>query len=113
MSSIIEDGKKIIQESIGAVLPDAAVRRTLNGTGLCGRIVLVAIGKAAWQMAKAAHDELGERISAGIVITKYDHVKGPIGSLELVEAGHPVPDENSFGGARRALDIVRSDSCAS
>ncbi|MBR3296940.1 MAG: glycerate kinase [Firmicutes bacterium] len=106
MSSIIEDGKKIIQESIGAVLPDAAVRRTLSGTGLCGRIVLVAIGKAAWQMAKAAYDELGGRVSAGIVITKYDHVKGPIGSLELVEAGHPVPDENSFAGARRALELV-------
>jgi len=106
MPDMIDDGKKIIELSIGAVLPDAAVRRTLSGTGLCGRIVLVAIGKAAWQMAKAAHDELGEKISAGIVITKYDHVKGPIGNLEMVEAGHPVPDGNSFAGARRALELV-------
>ena len=106
MLDIIDDGKKIIELSIGAVLPDAAVRRTLSGTGLCGRIVLVAIGKAAWQMAKAAYDELGEKISAGIVVTKYDHVKGPIGNLEMVEAGHPVPDENSFAGARRALELV-------
>ena len=106
MLDIIDDGKKIIELSIGAVLPDAAVRRTLSGTGLCGRIVLVAIGKAAWQMAKAAYDELGDKISAGIVVTKYDHVKGPIGNLEMVEAGHPVPDENSFSGARRALELV-------
>ena len=52
-----------------------------------GRLVLIAAGKAAWQMAKAAYDVLGKDVSCGAVITKYDHVKGAIGTLELFEAG--------------------------
>lgn len=57
-------------------------------------------------MAKAAYDVLGAAITGGAVITKYDHVKGPIGALELFEAGHPVPDENSYRATSRALELV-------
>jgi len=71
-----------------------------------GRVILVSAGKAAWQMAKAAHTYLGSRIETGIVITKYDHVKGPIGNLICREAGHPVPDENGFLATREALELV-------
>jgi len=66
----------------------------------------VAAGKAAWQMARAASDCLGERISAGVVVTKYDHVMGPIANFSCYEAGHPVPDENSFKGTQAALELV-------
>lgn len=87
-------------------MPDAAVVRALEGASFPGRIILVAAGKAAWQMAKAAHDCLGDRIDGGIVITKYGHVKGPVGNLVCREAGHPVPDENSFSATLEALDMV-------
>ena len=97
---------RIIGDAIASVLPDKAVARALEGTVLSGRIVLVAAGKAAWQMAKAAHDTLGGSIDSGIVITKYDHVKGPIADFVCCEAGHPVPDENSFLSTRKALDMV-------
>lgn len=93
----------IVSAAIGAVLPDAAVVRVLTGQAFPGRIILVAAGKAAWQMATAAKDCLGSRIEKGIVITKYDHVKGPIGNLICREAGHPVPDEHSFSATREAL----------
>lgn len=96
----------IVSASIRAVLPDEAVRRALNGQEFSGRIVLVSAGKAAWQMAKAAHDVMGSRIDAGVVVTKYDHVMGPIGNFICCEAGHPVPDENSFAGTQKALDLV-------
>ena len=92
--------------SIKAVLPDEAVNRALAGKEFPGRVLLVAAGKAAWQMAKAAYDCLGERIDGGVVVTKYDHVKGPIGNFVCCEAGHPVPDENSFAGTQKALDLV-------
>ena len=97
----------IVKASIQAVLPDNAVRRALENKGFPGRVVLVAAGKAAWQMAKAAYDVLGSRIDSGVVVTKYDHVMGEIGSLQLCEAGHPVPDENSFIGTRKALQAVQ------
>ena len=97
---------KIVAASIKAVLPDEAVNRALAGKEFPGRVLLVAAGKAAWQMAKAAYDCLGERIDGGVVVTKYDHVKGPIGNFVCCEAGHPVPDENSFAGTQKALDLV-------
>lgn len=96
----------IIAASIKAVQPDEAVSRALAGHDFPGRVVLVAAGKAAWQMAKAAHDCLGARIDSGVVVTKYDHVMGPIANFSCREAGHPVPDENSFSGTQEALDLV-------
>lgn len=104
--SLREDAEIIVQDSIKAVLPDEAVGRALKGREFPGKVVLVSIGKAGWQMAKAAYDVMGDRIEDGIVVTKYDHVKGPIGSFELVEAGHPVPDENSYLGTQKAIDLV-------
>ena len=96
----------IIKASITAVLPDEAVKRALDGQTFPGRVLLVSAGKAAWQMAKAAYDFWGDRIENGVVVTKYDHVMGPIGNFACFEAGHPVPDENSFKGTQAALDLV-------
>lgn len=96
----------IVAASIRAVQPDEAVGRALAGQNFPGRVVLVAAGKAAWQMAKAAYDCLGDRIENGVVVTKYDHVMGPIANFTCCEAGHPVPDENSFAGTQKALDLV-------
>ena len=104
--SLREQADQIISAAISAVLPDAAVARALERVDFSGRVILVAAGKAAWQMAKAAKDALGDRIDTGIVITKYDHVMGPIDRIRCVEAGHPVPDENSFSGTRAALELV-------
>ena len=101
-----EHAGQIIRGAVAAVLPDAAVRRALSGMTFSGRVVLVAAGKAAWRMAKAASDCLGEAIDAGVVITKYGHVMGPIANFRCVEAGHPVPDENTFSGTQLALALV-------
>ena len=102
------DAEHIIHSAIRAVRPEEAVRRALEEACFPGRIFLVAAGKAAWQMARAAHDCLGEGIREGIVITKYRHAQGPIGSFRIFEAGHPVPDENSFLATQSALDLVSS-----
>lgn len=101
-----EQADYIIDRAISAVLPDAAVQRALEKVDFPGRVILVAAGKAAWQMAKAAHNCLGERIDDGIVITKYNHVGGAIGKLLCFEAGHPIPDENSFQATQKALNLV-------
>ena len=101
-----EHADQIVREAIAAVQPDAAVQRALKSMEFSGRVLLVAAGKAAWQMAKAASDCLGDRIENGVVVTKYDHVMGPIANFTCFEAGHPVPDENSFKGTQAALDLV-------
>lgn len=97
----------IIKASIRAVQPDEAVRRALEGQEFTGRVVLVAVGKAGWQMAKAAHNCMGNRIDSGIVITKYGHVMGQIADFDCREAGHPVPDQNSFSATQAAIELVQ------
>ena len=106
-SSLRSDANTIIERSIQAVLPDEAVRRALSGRKFSGRVLLVAAGKAAWQMASAAAAQLSDGLSAGVVVTKYDHVKGDIPHCTCYEAGHPVPDENSFAATQAALDLVK------
>ncbi len=101
------DAMAIINRAIRAVQPDEAVHRALAGRKFLGRVLLVAAGKAAWQMAFAAQQCLGDRIDAGVVVTKYGHVKGHIDRCVCYEAGHPVPDENSFRGTQAAIDLVR------
>lgn len=102
-----EEADQIIQKSIQAVLPDEAVAKALQGrTFGQGKIYLAAVGKAGWQMAKAASDILRDRLEAGVVVTKYEHVKGEIPKVQCYEAGHPVPDENSFSATQAALDLV-------
>ena len=105
MEHLRKDADDIIRASINAVLPDEAVKRALEGFKRPpGRLLLVAAGKAAWRMAKAAADTLD--FDEGIVITKYGHVMGDIPGMSCFEAGHPVPDANSFEAARRVLKMV-------
>ena len=108
MNTLREDAKYIYTRAIEAVLPDEAVRRALAGQNFPGRVILVAAGKAAWRMASAAKAALGERIETGIVITKYGHVQGPVPGILCREAGHPVPDENSFSATREALSLTEN-----
>ena len=100
-----QDADAIIRAAIAAVLPDEAVRRALKGRHFPGRVLLVAAGKAAWQMARAAVEALGP-VDAGVVVTKYGHVQGKLPGVICYEAGHPVPDENSFRATQAALDLV-------
>ena len=100
-----QDADAIIRTAIAAVLPDEAVRRALKGRHFPGRVLLVAAGKAAWQMARAAVEALGP-VDAGVVVTKYGHVQGQLPGVACYEAGHPVPDENSFRATQAALDLV-------
>ena len=106
-NALRRDADIIIKESIEKVLPDYAVQTVLKDKDFgAGRIVLIAVGKAAWQMAKAAAKILQDKIWDGLVVTKYDHTKGEIPGVKIIEAGHPVFDDNSVRGARAALDMV-------
>ncbi|MDI9370549.1 MAG: glycerate kinase [Synergistaceae bacterium] len=113
MERIRLDALEIATRAIEAVLPERAVREALEGDsflerlGEGGNVVLVAIGKAAWRMASAASESLGDRLSGGVVVTKYGHSGGPIDRLEIHEGGHPIPDENGVAGTERALAAVR------
>lgn len=100
------DAEAILRASIGAVKPDSAVRRALEGARFPGRVFLVAAGKAAWQMANVACKVL-PALAGGVVVTKYGHVKGEIDGVACYEGGHPVPDENGLRGTAAALALTQ------
>lgn len=104
--SLRADAEAIARSAITAVCPDEAVRRALETVPLSGQIYLVAVGKAAWQMARAAVNCLERPLAGGIVLTKYGHVMGEIPGVACYEAGHPVPDENSYLGTQAVLDLT-------
>ena len=100
------DARDILEYAIRAVQPGSAVRAALTGRTFPGRVILIAVGKAAWQMASTAVQTLPGAVTTGLVITKYDHVRGEIPGVCCMEAAHPVPDENGFAATRRALELV-------
>ena len=104
---LYEHAEAIIRKTIEDVLPDRAVRNALEGLELQGRVFVLAVGKAARVMAEAAADVLGARMEKGLVVTKYGHAKGALPGFLVMEAGHPVPDENSIRAGEAAVRFVR------
>jgi len=97
----------IMRESIQRVMPGPAVTTALQNCKFSeGRLYLVAVGKAAWEMANSAVQYLDKKVCAGIVLTKYGHVQGSIKDVVCYEAGHPVPDENALRGTQAILRMV-------
>ncbi|MFW6262953.1 MAG: glycerate kinase type-2 family protein, partial [Thermotogota bacterium] len=101
-------GERIARHVIQAVLkdldPTARLKQALSKETFKKRLHLFAIGKAAWNMAHGAYQILGDRFESALVITKYGHSNGKIDSFKILEAGHPIPDENSLKAGRIALE---------
>ena len=102
------DAEAIARGAVAAVSPDAAVRRALKDRKFSGKLYLVSVGKAAWKMAETAVSCLEQPLAGGIVVTKYDHVEHPLEGVTCYEAGHPVPDENSFAATQAVLDMTEN-----
>ena len=68
-------------------------------------IYLLAAGKAAAQMAEAMEEILGDKITEGIVITKYGHAT-PLMRSEVIEAGHPIPDAAGVAGMQKFTETA-------
>lgn len=102
------DAEMIVRKAIQSVMPDEAVCSALRNVTLSENVYLVAVGKAAWQMASAAVKYLERPIRRGIVITKYSHVMGEIPGVHSFEAGHPVPDENSYRATQAVLEMTEN-----
>jgi len=115
------EARRIFDAGLNAVDPAAAVKRYCrsgNGQSLqigadnfafddFDRIQVVGFGKAAAVMARAMEEILQKRIDRGLVVVKYGHL-APLQRIEIIEAGHPVPDDNGQLGARRILEMAQS-----
>lgn len=107
--NLYADAQTILREAIAVVQPEAAVTRVLAQLPPChGRRILVAVGKAACPMASAALQALGGRVHAGIVITKHGHGVPLPAPLQVLEAGHPVPDAATYAATAQALALTEN-----
>jgi glycerate 2-kinase len=115
------DVARIWAAALQAVDPAAAVRRSVRREGsrlLVGRqcfdldrirhVWALGAGKAAAPMAGALERILGERLAGGLMVTRYGHGL-PLRKLELIEAGHPLPDANSVAAATRIMRMAESE----
>jgi glycerate 2-kinase len=119
---------QIIRAALTAVEPGAAVKRHLSraarhltikdpqGTEQSydlddfDRVLVVGGGKASAPMAAAVAEILGQHLEGGVVVVKQGHVledSTAASPVQIVEAGHPVPDEAGMIGAGRIADILR------
>ena len=105
-SKLRKDAETIVRSAVNAVLPEEAVRKALAGKSFPGRVILLAVGKAAPRMALAALDVLPVPPDAGLVISKYGHFPEDMRGLRCIEAGHPVPDDSSVAAAEAALALT-------
>ncbi|MDR0389282.1 MAG: glycerate kinase [Spirochaetaceae bacterium] len=108
MEKLYRDAKTLVEQSIKENMPQAAVHNALKNHAFGGAVYALAIGKAAWTMAQAARESLGDRIKKGIVITKYGHAAGPVPGFDVYEAGHPLSDENTIMATGRAIELAES-----
>ena len=69
-----------------------------------GRIVVLGSGKASVRIGHALEAILGDRIDGGTIVVRHPDPGADLKRVELIEAGHPLPDERSATGARRILD---------
>lgn len=70
------------------------------------KIFLVGTGKAAGAMAKAIEEIFEDRITKGIITTKYGH-QLPLKKTDIIEAGHPLPDREGFEGAKKIQRLLQ------
>ena len=112
----------IFRAGLDAVDPEAVVRAQVSRRGdrlLVGdrtyalgdfqRVWLIGAGKAAALMARALEDLLEDRLSGGLVIVKYGHGV-PLRRTQVVEAGHPIPDQAGLEGTARLLQLLEGCS---
>ncbi|MCZ7497327.1 glycerate kinase [Agrobacterium tumefaciens] len=96
--------KAVFAAALEAVDPLIVVPPFLPERPKSGRTVVVGAGKAAARMAMAVESCWNGELQ-GIVVTRYGH-GADCRRIEVVEAGHPVPDETGADAARRILDLV-------
>ena len=80
---------------VRAVQGRASVAKALRDAQVARPDRIIAIGKAAVAMTQGAHDVFGPDIPA-LVVTKYGHASALPPTCEIIEAAHPVPDENTL-----------------
>jgi glycerate-2-kinase len=112
--------QEIWEAALAAASPDTCIRNSVQLTGdkltICGkefplnapggRVIVIGTGKASARMAQMIEELLGDRVSRGLVVTKYGHAL-PLKRITLVEAGHPIPDAQGVQAVQQMRGLLK------
>ncbi len=94
----------LFEVAVVAVRGDSAVARALEEINARPPDQIIAVGKAATAMAIAASAKYPK--APLLIVTKYDHATDAPAHAEVIEAAHPVLDDNSIKAGARLLEVV-------
>ncbi|WP_187431530.1 D-glycerate 2-kinase [Roseobacter fucihabitans] len=95
----------LFDAGVKAVSGEDAVTNALTAKPCPTPDHIIAVGKAATAMARAAHALFPD--APILIVTKYGHSGGAPEAAEIIEAAHPVLDDNSLAGGARISAVVR------
>jgi glycerate 2-kinase len=114
-----QDAREIFNAALTAADPAKAVSRHLRVDGevidIDGRlyslgsyrkIFIIGAGKASAQMCRALAELIGDWVYGGIIIAKYGYAV-PVKKIAMIEAGHPIPDENGLRATEQLVSLLR------
>jgi glycerate 2-kinase len=103
--------ERLYHAAVAAAHPSHCLPQHLPAPPACGRIIILAAGKAAGSMAEIAErhyvDDIGvppSRIT-GVAVTRHGYAR-PTRIIRVVEAGHPVPDATGLAATLEALALA-------
>ncbi|ANE51473.1 glycerate kinase type-2 family protein [Flavisolibacter tropicus] len=115
----IQNAIDIFNHAVAAVKPSTLIQKHLQRQAdhlmICGdrvalqadtRVFIIGAGKAAALMAQTAEEILGDVVTDGFIVTKYEHGL-PLRKIKYIEVGHPVPDEKSLQASREVMQLVK------
>jgi glycerate 2-kinase len=120
ISTMRREAVEIFYKALKAVQAGAAIKRHCKFDGKTlfighrsyhlsqyKNLYVLGAGKATAPMAEAIEDMIDEKITGGIITVKFDHV-ADLKHINLIEAGHPIPDENGMRGASAILNLAKN-----
>src|SRR5213593_374819 len=117
ISDLRQSAQKIWEAALEAANPATCIRNSIHllqdvlsvggdQPSAAGRLIVIGAGKAAARMAQVIEELLGRRVTAGLVVTKYGHGL-PLQRIQLVEAGHPIPDVAGVRGVQQTRELLK------
>ena len=97
---LIIENLKLDDETLEITFNNGKTRLNLQNFN---KVFIIGSGKATARMAKGIEEVLGNRITEGVISTKYGHTE-TLKKIKVIEAGHPIPDENSI---RAGIEIAK------
>ena len=117
ISELRQSAREIWEAALNAASPATCIRNFIQVAHgelsvaskempIRGRLIVIGAGKAAARMAQVIEELLGKYITGGLVVTKYGHGL-PLQRVQLVEAGHPIPDAAGVRGVQQTRQLLK------